>query len=80
MPWAGRLRSLANLAPALVLMMLVLGTIYTGVATLTESAAIGALGSFAGHHHQTGSIPSHKPSPDHPWRKPLLTKSLTTKY
>lgn len=32
-----------------------------------------------GARPQAGSIPTpHRPSPDHPWRKPLLTKSLNT--
>jgi C4-dicarboxylate transporter DctM subunit len=44
--WGERLRSLLNLIPLLILMFLVIGTIYSGVATPTESAAIGALGSI----------------------------------
>ena len=41
-----RLRSLADLAPTAVLIGLVLGTIYSGLATPTESAALGVLGSL----------------------------------
>lgn len=44
--WADRLNSLRSLGPALVLMLLVLGTIYTGITTPTEAAAVGALGAF----------------------------------
>lgn len=45
--WGDRMRSLARIAPALVLIVLVLGSIYTGLATPTEAAAVGALAAFA---------------------------------
>jgi tripartite ATP-independent transporter DctM subunit len=44
--WGMRLRSLVQVAPALTLILLVLGTIYTGFATPTEAAAVGALGAM----------------------------------
>lgn len=39
--WRDRFAALGNLAPILVLMVLVLGSIYTGVATPSEAAAVG---------------------------------------
>ncbi|MQA85541.1 MAG: TRAP transporter large permease subunit [Streptosporangiales bacterium] len=44
--WGDRARSLVKVIPALLLIILVLGSIYTGVATPTESAALGAAGAF----------------------------------
>src|SRR5690606_26689826 len=44
--WGERLRSLRRILPALLLIALVLGSIYTGLATPTEAAAVGALLSF----------------------------------
>lgn len=44
--WGERLRSLVKVIPALLLILVVLGSIYTGVATPTESAALGAAGAF----------------------------------
>lgn len=44
--WAERLRSLVKVLPGVLLIVLVLGSIYTGVATPTESAALGAAGAF----------------------------------
>jgi tripartite ATP-independent transporter DctM subunit len=44
--WAMRFRALLNVTPALVLILLVLGSMYTGLATPTEAAAIGALGAM----------------------------------
>jgi C4-dicarboxylate transporter, DctM subunit len=43
---AERVRSLADLVPTAVLIVLVLGTIYLGVATPTESAALGVVGAL----------------------------------
>jgi C4-dicarboxylate transporter, DctM subunit len=43
---AERVRSLADLVPTVVLIVLVLGTIYLGVATPTESAALGVVGAM----------------------------------
>jgi tripartite ATP-independent transporter DctM subunit len=45
--WVERFRSLGRITPALLLVALVLGSIYTGFATPTEAAAVGALGAFA---------------------------------
>lgn len=45
-PWGVRFRGLLSLFPILVLMFLVLGTIYLGVATPTEAAAFGVVGAF----------------------------------
>ncbi|MGA0840258.1 MAG: TRAP transporter large permease, partial [Pseudomonadales bacterium] len=45
--WVIRLRALKQLAPIALLMTAVLGSIYGGVATATEAAAIGVLGALA---------------------------------
>ena len=45
--WRARLASLADLVPTALLIALVLGTIYTGLATPTESAAMGVVGAIA---------------------------------
>ena len=44
--WTMRWGALVRVTPAAVLIFLVLGTIYTGLATPTEAAALGAVGSF----------------------------------
>jgi tripartite ATP-independent transporter DctM subunit len=44
--WRERWRALLRIWPAVVLIVLVLGSIYRGIATPTEAAAIGALGAF----------------------------------
>ncbi|MDW7712186.1 MAG: TRAP transporter large permease subunit [Deferrisomatales bacterium] len=43
--WADRLASLKDLAPTLGLIVMVLGSIYAGIATPTEAAALGVLGA-----------------------------------
>lgn len=43
--WSERLSSLWKIVPALALIVVVLGSIYTGIATATEAAAIGAIGA-----------------------------------
>ncbi|WP_222844545.1 TRAP transporter large permease [Saccharomonospora sp. CUA-673] len=45
--WGERMRALRRILPALLLIALVLGSIYSGFATPTEAAAVGALLSFA---------------------------------
>ena len=45
--WSQRVRSLKGVWGMIVLIVLVMGTIYTGVATPTEAAGIGALGALA---------------------------------
>ena len=45
-PWPVMLHGLLDLLPTLILIFLVLGTIYLGVATPTESAAFGVSGAF----------------------------------
>lgn len=45
--WPTRWRSLLNLAPPLALFVLVVGSIYSGLATPTESAALGVVGALA---------------------------------
>jgi tripartite ATP-independent transporter DctM subunit len=44
--WAERLQALKNFAPLVALVMIVLGSIFVGVATPSESAAMGAGGAF----------------------------------
>jgi tripartite ATP-independent transporter DctM subunit len=44
--WSERLTALGRISPALLLILLVLGSIYTGIATPTEAAAVGALAAF----------------------------------
>jgi tripartite ATP-independent transporter DctM subunit len=44
--WAARFRALADLAPACLLIVLVLGSMYGGFATPSEAAAIGVLGAL----------------------------------
>ncbi|MCH6159111.1 TRAP transporter large permease [Streptomyces marispadix] len=44
--WGQRLSALVRISPALALIVLVLGSIYTGFATPTEAAAVGALAAF----------------------------------
>jgi len=44
--WSERLSALVRVVPALVLILLVLGSMYTGLATPTEAAAVGALGAM----------------------------------
>jgi tripartite ATP-independent transporter DctM subunit len=43
--WRARLASLADLVPTALLILLVLGSIYSGLATPTESAAMGVVGA-----------------------------------
>ncbi|PXY29063.1 TRAP transporter large permease [Prauserella sp. PE36] len=45
--WRDKLRSLTSAGPVLALFALVTGTVYFGVATPTEAAALGAVGGFA---------------------------------
>lgn len=44
--WGQRLASLAHLAPPMGIFLLVVGSIYAGLATPTEAAALGVLGAF----------------------------------
>lgn len=44
--WEDRFKALPNLLPIILLIILVLGSIYTGWATPTEAASVGVLGSF----------------------------------
>jgi len=45
--WAERWRTLPDLLPPLVLLLIVVGAIFFGLATATESAAVGILGALA---------------------------------
>jgi len=45
--WAARLRGLPDLVPPLLIFVIVIGSIYAGLATATESAALGILGALA---------------------------------
>jgi tripartite ATP-independent transporter DctM subunit len=44
--WGDRVRSLKDLAPTLTLILMVLGSIYAGIATPTEAAALGVFGAL----------------------------------
>ncbi len=44
--WGDRLRGLKDLAPTLLLILMVLGSIYAGYATPTEAAALGVFGAL----------------------------------
>jgi tripartite ATP-independent transporter DctM subunit len=44
--WGDKFRSLWRVIPAALLILAILGVIYTGIATPTEAAAVGALGAF----------------------------------
>ncbi len=44
--WAHRLRSLPAIAPVVILVLFVLGSIYAGVATPTEAGALGVIGAL----------------------------------
>lgn len=44
--WGERFRSLIGVGPALLLIVLVLGGIYTGIVTATEGGALGAVGAL----------------------------------
>ncbi|WP_372681557.1 TRAP transporter large permease [Desulfosarcina sp.] len=43
--WTERIKALKDLAPTLILILMVLGSIYAGIATPTEAAALGVLGA-----------------------------------
>lgn len=45
--WRERMTALGKISPALALIVFVLGSIYSGLTTPTEAAAVGALGAFA---------------------------------
>ena len=45
--WEERIRLLPDLLPPLVLLMVVIGAIFFGIATATESAAVGIVGALA---------------------------------
>jgi tripartite ATP-independent transporter DctM subunit len=45
--WEARIRLLPDLLPPLVLLMVVIGAIFFGIATATESAAVGIVGALA---------------------------------
>ena len=45
--WAERWRTLPDLLPPLVLLLIVVGAIFLGLATATESAAVGIMGALA---------------------------------
>lgn len=44
--WKERIQSLPHILPIVLLIILVLGSIYTGIATPTEAASVGVVGSF----------------------------------
>jgi tripartite ATP-independent transporter DctM subunit len=57
--WAARIRALPDLVPPLVIFLAVIGSIYAGLATATESAALGviaALGVAAWHRSLTWRV------------------------
>lgn len=44
--WAARIQSLPDLIPPVIIFFIVIGTIYAGIATPTESAALGVIAAF----------------------------------
>jgi tripartite ATP-independent transporter DctM subunit len=54
LPFRVRLAALKELGPAMFLIICVIGSMYTGVATPTEAAALGVLGAFIVSYLQTG--------------------------
>ena len=44
--WGARIRSLVDLVPPLIIFLLVVGSIYAGLATPTEAAALGVVGAL----------------------------------
>jgi C4-dicarboxylate transporter DctM subunit len=44
--WTAKLRALSGLLPVLFLFVIVVGTVFLGIATATEAAALGCLGGF----------------------------------
>ena len=44
--WGQRISSLPDLVPPVIIFLIVIGTIYTGLATATESAALGVIAAF----------------------------------
>jgi C4-dicarboxylate transporter DctM subunit len=46
-PWPVKWRSLGSIAPVIILSILVIGSIYGGIATPTEAGAVGAAGAIA---------------------------------
>lgn len=44
--WTAKLKALSGLLPVLVLFVIVVGTVFLGIATATEAAALGCLGGF----------------------------------
>ncbi len=53
-PFSVRLAALKELGPAMFLIICVIGSMYAGVATPTEAAALGVLGAFIVSYAQTG--------------------------
>lgn len=45
-PWRAKLRAVSGLLPIIFLFLLVVGTVFLGIATATEAAALGCLGGF----------------------------------
>ncbi|MER1968795.1 TRAP transporter large permease [Castellaniella sp. GW247-6E4] len=45
-PWGARIRSLVQLVPPIGIFLLVVGSIYAGIATPTEAAALGVVGAL----------------------------------
>ena len=52
--WAERFHALRDLAPVLLLIFAILGSMYAGIATPSESAAVGVLGAALIAHFQDG--------------------------
>lgn len=53
-PFSVRLAALKELGPAMFLIVCVIGSMYAGIATPTEAAALGVLGAFIVSYLQTG--------------------------
>jgi TRAP-type mannitol/chloroaromatic compound transport system permease large subunit len=83
--WDAKIASLKGVILPLLLITAVLGSIYSGIATPTEAAAVGALGAFvcsASHRRLTWDLIKSGPTPPtvHGFRLILLPPGFAAVY